>query len=55
MWEERRRSLLSHWVCYTEYKRGVDDFYGMRQISRTGITKFVKIDVSANYILVDLV
>ncbi|KAA1116338.1 hypothetical protein PGT21_009947 [Puccinia graminis f. sp. tritici] len=45
MWEARRRSQLSHWVCYTEYKRGgVDDFYGMRKISKTGITKFVKID-----------
>jgi hypothetical protein len=47
MWEARRRSHVSHWVCYTEYERGdVDDFYGMRKITKTGGTKFVKIEVS---------
>ncbi|KAA1121789.1 hypothetical protein PGTUg99_029968 [Puccinia graminis f. sp. tritici] len=44
LWEARRRSHISYWVCYTEYQRkGVDYFYQMRKLRKTGITKFINI------------
>ncbi|KAA1076465.1 hypothetical protein PGT21_007921 [Puccinia graminis f. sp. tritici] len=44
IWEARRRSQITYWVCYTEFdKAGIDDFYQMRMITRTSVKKFVHI------------
>ncbi|EFP89843.2 uncharacterized protein PGTG_15799 [Puccinia graminis f. sp. tritici CRL 75-36-700-3] len=44
IWQARKKSGVSYWVCYTEYERGnVDKFYNMRKVVKTGITKFVRI------------
>lgn len=47
VWEARKRTRVSYWVCYTEYSRGdIDPYYQMRRIRRSRTHRFVNVRVS---------
>ncbi|OAV95885.1 hypothetical protein PTTG_26548 [Puccinia triticina 1-1 BBBD Race 1] len=44
VWQAKKRSRVSFWVCYTEYERGnIDPYYQLRCIRRSGSNRFARI------------